>query len=119
MNNKTLIITRDSVAAGDDVDAPHEMLLEFDENEKVEKIIKTILKSNYLPKIYGGKATWCIIAHKPLAIIAQEWFNPKVINTTDYLKSAKEFDKLHFKYHVQENPEIVFEEYFARNNNST
>jgi hypothetical protein len=95
------------------------MLIEFNENEKVEKIIKTILKSNYLPKIYGGKATWCIIADKPLAIIAQEWFNPKVIDQLDYLKSAKEFSKLHFKYHVQEDPELVFEQYLARKNNST
>lgn len=106
MDRKTILVTRDSVAAGDDADAPHSMVVDIVFNDTLETILKRILETGYLPKIYGGKATWRVAYNQPLAVIAQEWDVPKQIYSTGQL-TLQAIDKLHFNYHAQDNPETV------------
>ncbi|RYE19542.1 MAG: hypothetical protein EOP45_12505, partial [Sphingobacteriaceae bacterium] len=65
----------------------------------------------YLPKIAGGKATWSLATNQPIAIVAQEWNEPKLIVFPEYpFQNSPGFysiERLHFNYHAQENPEIV------------
>jgi hypothetical protein len=106
MDKRTILLTRDSVAAGDDADAPHNLLIEIGSNDTIEVILKRILDLQYLPKIYGGKATWSVAFNRSIAVIAQEWDEPKLIDFT-YDLNQQGVDKLHFNYHAQEHPDTV------------
>lgn len=110
---KTIKLTRASVAMGDDCDAPHEVLIKIGIEWTIERILKTIIELDYLPRISGGKATWSVASNQPLAVIAQEWKSPKLICWPDYpnqgTKSFYNIQRLHFNYHAQDNPEKVFE----------
>ncbi|WP_194768726.1 hypothetical protein [Tamlana sp. I1] len=57
---KKIKLTRESVAMGDDVDAPHFLEIEIGPTWTIIEILKNIIKINYLPKISGGKATWSV-----------------------------------------------------------
>jgi hypothetical protein len=56
-NLVTLRLTRDSVAAGDDADAPHAADMEFDRGAAALEIAEAILAGNYTAHVAGG-ATW-------------------------------------------------------------
>jgi len=66
-----VFLTRDSVAAGDDVDAPHDMTITVPDGSSIEAIVATVAKSGYLASIRGGKATWVATSKIPLAVVAQ------------------------------------------------
>jgi len=107
-----IILTRGSVCQGDDVDAPHSIVIKTKACRNIENIISEIISSGYLPKISGGKATWSAVSDGTLAVIAQEWKKPKILS----LLSVDQLDydsqgrlKIHFNYHTQINPNIVFE----------
>ena len=82
--NKYITLTRDSVCAGDDVDAPHEMTLDINDCKNINDIMVKI-KNKYLPKISGGKATWIVRSCASIAVIAQEWELPKTLLGSDEL----------------------------------
>jgi hypothetical protein len=106
-----LYLTRDSVAAGDDVDAPHLMEIEGPAAEDVSAAIAYVLGIGYLPRISGGKATWSVASNRIVAVLAQQWSQPKLLRGYD--TSCKGLDvaegrlRLHFNYHGQEEPETV------------
>lgn len=108
-----LYLTRDSVAAGDDVDAPHLMEIEGPATEDVGAAIARVLATGYLPRISGGKATWSVASNRIIAVVAQQWPQPKLLRSYD--TSYKGLDvnegklRLHFNYHAQEEPETVLQ----------
>ena len=107
-------LTRESVAMGDDIDAPHFFEIEIQSNWTILEILKSIIKSNYLPKIYGGKATWSVAINEPIAILSQENFeNPVLICLPDYpfhdTMGFVKIEHIHFNYHAQKKPEEVYE----------
>jgi hypothetical protein len=110
---RKILLTRDAVSMGDDA-RDNSLEIEVDENWKLAEIIDKILKINYLPKIMGGKATWSIAYDNPLGVIAQQWGKPKFIGSDvpqfpyTINNKYKDFNKLHFNYHAQEDPEMVF-----------
>ncbi|MFI2742201.1 hypothetical protein ACG2LH_05640 [Zhouia sp. PK063] len=111
---KKIKLTRESVAMGDDIDAPHFLEIEIQPNWTIIEILKYISKINYLPKITGGKATWSVAIHEPIAVLTQE--NPKeplLICPASYpyygTKVVVEFDHIHFNYHAQKKANEVFE----------
>ncbi len=110
---KKIILTRDSVAAGDDVDAPHYLTIEIGVDDKIEVILTVIMGLHYLPQIQGGKATWSVASNEPLAIIAQEWTKPLLICMHEYphhgTKGFYNIERLHFNYHAQDDPQTVFQ----------
>ncbi len=106
-----VLLSRDSVAAGDDVDA-HDEVVGIDAPDALT-LIERVLASNYLPKIAGGNATWVAVSHKPVAVCAQQWPGPRLIPwqpaACEELLHAKGGVRLHFSYLAQIAPEIVLD----------
>jgi len=108
-----LLVTRDSVAAGDDIDAPHQIELDGPAGEDLEAAIGTVLASGYLPHISGGRASWSVSSGRVLAVVAQQWTAPKMLWGMDRslrgLDVSKGTLRMHFSYHTQLDPQLVYE----------
>jgi hypothetical protein len=111
-----LTIWRDSVCAGDDCDAPHEMILSV-RDESLRSITNHLLGSRYLASIAGGEATWILQtddhAGLPLAVLAQQWPQLRYLVDADspildYVQSDAN-PHLYLRYWCQVDPERVFE----------
>ena len=72
-------VTRDSVAAGDDVDAPHALTVNLPVVGDVRALVTAVTGSYSLPGISGGKATWVLSSGTSLAVIAQQWSRPRLV----------------------------------------
>jgi hypothetical protein len=104
-----LVLTRESVAAGDDADAPHHRTVEVDDRSPIELVITAIVDDGYLPSIYGGQATW-VVTTDPVsvgyAVVAQQWDRPKML-----LEGSRAIadlcSRLHFLYCAQDDPDEV------------
>lgn len=87
-------VTRDSVAAGDDVDAPHERTLKIEPAHDPSTFI-TQTAHNYLASVSGRGHTWDAILNGNLvATITVDEIIPRV--------ASLEFgpvNDLHFEYH--------------------
>lgn len=111
---KKIKLTRESVAMGDDINAPHFLEIDIEPNWTITEILKYISSINYLPKISGGRATWSVAINEPIAVLTQE--NPKetlLICLPDYpyhgMSGFVELDHIHFNYHAQQKASEVFE----------
>ena len=106
-----LYITRDSVAAGDDFDAPHVRKGSVADDADVSHIVEACLRLSPLPNISGGFATWALSSGVPIAVVAQQWSSPKLIAEfpfdRQYLDIANNTLRLHFTYLEQRDPEDV------------
>lgn len=105
---QSMIIWRDSVAAGDDVFAPHEQKIKIEDDETIETTLEKIVASHYLPSIQGGKATWILVGKIPLAIVAQQWSTPHFLvksgaRTKDLIDLSHEW-QVEFRYWGQAEP---------------
>ncbi len=105
-------LTRHSVCAADDCDAPHLRKFVILGNATYEEICLTIIRSGYLPKIFGGQATWSLASVLPIAVVAQQWSNPKLlineVHDLNDLNFANNILKIHVNYHAQIDPELVY-----------
>ncbi len=105
--------TRDSVAAGDDGDAPNALEITVVDGLNVEQLVHAICRAAKLPSISGGKATWCLASRVPLAVIAQQWPAPRMIGLMPPKLSELDADaksiRLTFSYFAQQDPETVLE----------
>jgi len=109
-------LTRDSVCAADDLHAPHLYKYAIFDNATYEEICLTIIRSDYLPKISGGQATWSLASVLPIAVIAQQWSNPKLLNVVHDLNDLNFVNnilKIHVNYHAQIDPELVYEVFWG------
>ena len=108
-----LILTRDSVAAGDDFDAPHRRIIKVTEGLPLDALLRRVTQTKYLPSISGGAATWSVTSGVPLAVIAQQWDDIKWLPGALQEQAALDLRDgalhLHFNYHTQIDPGIVFE----------
>lgn len=104
-------VTRESVCAADDVDAPHLMRLHVPDDWTWESLIHQVWQGSRLPSISGGKATWALSSNIPLAVIAQEWKQPAFLFRLDSdrgrLDIADQEIRLHWSYFDQLDPELV------------
>jgi hypothetical protein len=96
-------VTRDSVCAADDVDAPHRQVISVPENRDAVAFLLSILVRYPLPSIHGRKATWeCSVDGRRIGVVAQQWARPVVhVKQVELERSAS----LHFIYHAQQEPE--------------
>ena len=106
-------LTRESVCAADDCHAPHEKSITVPSNATVRDLARTI-KREYLPNnIQGGQATWSLVTSIPLAVLAQQWSEPKLLPLCDVNLSGFAGPdgsvKAHLNYHAQIDPKIVLE----------
>lgn len=109
-----IYVTRDSVAAGDDIHAPHTMTIKGPPGQNVEAAIAAALANRYLPRIEGGRATWSVASNKLVAVVAQQWRKPRLLgaisqDSYDGLDTEGGVLRLHFSYHAQQDPDVVFE----------
>jgi hypothetical protein len=105
--------TRDSVALGDDIDAPHERVFSFPDALSPLQVISRIVADGYLARIAGGQATWSAVSGVPLAVVAQQWTEPRGVPWQEpplsELEQQNGMYRIHFNYHVQRDPELVLE----------
>jgi len=108
-----LILTRNGVAAGDDFDAPHRRIIKVTEGLPLDALLRRVTRTKYLPSISGGAATRSVTSGVPLAVIAQQWDDIKWLPGALQEQAALDLRDgalhLHFNYHTQIDPGIVFE----------
>jgi len=108
-----LIVWRDSVCAGDDCDAPHELALSLPRESTLRQAAAQLLDVRYLASISGGKATWFLEGKRPLFVFAQQWTQPRFLLPPDsrvasfMLPDGK--PHLQFRYWCQVDPDRVFD----------
>jgi hypothetical protein len=108
-----LTIWRDSVAAGDDADAPHEWILSVDSDAPVAEVVERIVRERYLASIRTGQATWIIQGDRPLAVVAQQWTEPRFV--VDPALSIRDVvdpsgrPHIEARYWLQVSPDWVFD----------
>ena len=109
-------VSRDSVAAGDDIE-PHDVEFEVDEQENLVDFIQTLVRVSYLASIGGGLATWAVLAGRngaPLAIVAEQWQQPALlVHQSTVVKSIGA--ELHFRYLARRDPQNVLAQVLAAN----
>jgi hypothetical protein len=107
-----LHLTRDSVAAGDDLHAPHTKHVQVQDGATAVEIAAAVIQQGYLPKIEGGAATWVASSREPFAVYAQEWPAPKAIGLprgADWLSTDGRELRIHFSYVAQIDPTLVLD----------
>ncbi|HEX8319035.1 hypothetical protein [Longimicrobium sp.] len=72
-----IVVWRDSVAMGDDVDAPHEWSVPLASDTSIGALVEAVLRAHYLASVASGHATWIVEGARPLAVVAQEWAAPR------------------------------------------
>jgi hypothetical protein len=106
-------VTRDSVAAGDDIDAPHTRSFSFPDSLSMLQLVSAIVAERYLASIIGNKATWSVVSGIPLAVVAQQWSTPRAIGWPEPVLSDLDWREgvlcVHFNYHTQLDPEFVLQ----------
>lgn len=111
-NRFILNVQRDSVCAGDDVDAPHATRFELALADSIDEAVSLVVQSGYLACIAGGKATWIVeAAGKPLAVVAQQWASPKFLGDSTARLSdclSPNDTTLFFRYWCQVDASNVF-----------
>jgi hypothetical protein len=73
----TVVVWRESVAMGDDIDAPHEWIAPVEDTASIGAVVAAMMRAPYLASIAGGRATWIIEGARPLAVVAQQWAAPR------------------------------------------
>ena len=103
-----IYVTRDDVHAGDD---PEARTFSFPDGTPIQEIIEHVVASHFLAQISGGKATWSVLSGFPLAVVAQQWTEARLVPwqpiETSQLIRRNGVVHLHFNYHAQINPDIV------------
>ncbi len=106
--------SRTGVCAADDADAPHGQHFTFPSDTPMEDVLSSIQRSGYLPNIAGGHATWSVASNVPIAVLAQEWSEPKMLfHAPQQLDLAEGTLRLHFNYHAQHDPQTVYEVFWG------
>jgi len=109
----SLIIWRDSVCAGDDIDAPHELKVHMSRESPLHELVEQFLEGrSYLANVQGGKATWILEGNRPLAVFALQWDQPRyVVLPESPIASVIDADstpQFNFRYWCQVDPDIIF-----------
>ena len=102
----TIHLTRDSVAASDDLTSFRFIV---PDSTTLPEVLQLVIAQGYLASIAGGKATWVAQLHQtPVAVLAQQWQQPVLLsNQLPPLRAGTEVIQLHFRYYTQQNPEEV------------
>jgi len=106
-----ILVTRDSVCAGDDCDAPHALSLDVDPNATLRDVLASLTRPRYLAGIQGGMATWVAESGEPLAIVCEQHPEPWFLFDPETLASELfPARTLYFHYLAQIDPQFVLEQ---------
>ena len=110
-----IYVSRRSVAAGDDINAPNSESLSVPDETDLREIVQGIAKSGYLPRIAGGQATWSVTSNIPVAVVAQQWAEPRMLGpfSLDELDNRDGLLRLYFNYHDQIDPDTVYKVFWG------
>ncbi|MFG2245755.1 hypothetical protein [Spirillospora sp. NPDC048823] len=106
---------RGSVAMGDDA-LPHAETIDLPPETSLSDVVAYLLDRHFLASIASGEATWILVADSPLAVVAQQWDEPRYL--VDSSRPINSFGadgrvSLMFRYWKQHDPDHVFEELAA------
>jgi len=108
-----LIVTRDSVGPGDDVEAPHRVEMHAAEETTPSEVVSMIARSTYLPLVVGGHATRSVVSNRPIAVIAQQWNEARMVSAIPVHMESLRYEgdalRVHVNCHAQQDPEAVLE----------
>jgi hypothetical protein len=71
------VIWIDRIEMGDDIDAPHECVVRLSAGAPVANLVSEIRRTNYPARVAGGLATWIVEGKQPVAVLAQQWSEPR------------------------------------------
>ena len=104
-----IVATRHDVHPADD---PTQLEFTVAEDAPPQDVIRRAADPDWLPSISGGKATWSVVSDGPLAVVAQQWSEPRCLPFLEQRwRNALRRDgalRLHFNYHAQLSPEDVY-----------
>ncbi|WP_316525933.1 hypothetical protein [Kitasatospora brasiliensis] len=110
-----ILLTRDSVAAGDDADAPHAATVDLPDGLDLPAALAALgLPRPRLPLIGGGRATWLVRGADgtALAVLAQQWPQPRPLpaghGPLARLAGPDGVVRLHVEYRRQADPEAEY-----------
>lgn len=101
---------------GDDV-LPHAESIDLPPDTSLADTVAYLVRRRYLACIAGGKATWILEADRPVAVVAQQWDEPRYL--VDSSRPISSFGvegsgvSLRFRYWMQHDPDHVFAELAA------
>jgi hypothetical protein len=104
-----VVATRHDAHPGDD---PVPLEFTVAEDAPPQDVIRRAAEPGWLPSIAGGKATWSVVSDGPLAVVAQQWSEPRYLPFIGerWLNAPRRDGalRLHFNYHAQSVPEDVY-----------
>lgn len=110
-----LHLTRDSVAAGDDADAPHQRVERLAQDLGTPAEFQALLGEiarRYLPGV-AGRATWMAWSRVPLLVLSNAWPAPRMIwlieSDLPLLDWREDGVHAHFVYLALTDPEAALE----------
>jgi hypothetical protein len=109
-----VLATRESVAMGDDVDAPHEQVWQLPGPSSLRGVLTVVARDRYLPTV--GLSVWVArsVGGVPLAVMAVRWREPQFLpgwqEAAPSLMDAEGTFRLHFDYRAQDDPQAVYDE---------
>ncbi|KZK90914.1 hypothetical protein PsAD5_04052 [Pseudovibrio sp. Ad5] len=68
-----LIVTRDSVCAGDDCDAPHRAHFSINEAASISNLVEYLREIYPLSNVFGDHLTWTLTARSKIAMFGENW----------------------------------------------
>jgi hypothetical protein len=102
-------LTRDSVAMGDDTDAPHTGTIEVADDASLADVARAIVRApRYLAAVMSG-ATWYIRHGDAAVVFGDQWEVPFLLTVGDAEAPLGRMDTLHVRYARQDAPEDVAE----------
>ncbi|NUS53632.1 MAG: hypothetical protein HOV66_02050 [Streptomycetaceae bacterium] len=112
-----VVVTRDSVAAGDDALAPHEATWELPGEPGVRDVLAALDRDRYLPDV--RPSTWVVLSRGGVAfaVVAQAGKRgteprilPGVRDEAAALAGPDGVVRLHFGYRRQADPDVVHDQ---------
>ncbi len=115
-----VLIDRDSVCMGDDVQG-HEETRVFDDAATVEQILEQVVRSRYLPGLDGERVSatstpWSWVARSAgcaFSVLSNRWSSPRLLRASAgilaTLAEAGEL-RIEFVYAWQRDPEALWDE---------
>jgi hypothetical protein len=110
-----IILTRDSVCAGDDSDAPHEVVWDFPGEVSAQVLLERAAK-DYC--IHMTNASWIAYENRrrangrPIAVISADWPAPRFLPRVDAslpLATSDGVAELDFRYDCRQDPEALWQ----------
>jgi hypothetical protein len=105
-------LSRDSVAAGDDLES-HDQELEVDGRRPLARFVYDLVRDHYLPSIQGGNATWIVRTSRQgtvLGVVSTRYHDPQPLHFIDgrHRDLSEVGGTLYFEYAAQRDPQEVF-----------